>query len=209
MYHIFFACCLLQVAIIIGIILVSSIKPGSGNEREDKNDSEKRNITTEDTIMDLARNLVPPNIIQATIQQKVTEIKFDPSNTNFKNQNLTNKHTWTFKTTFKDNTNILGLIGWSLVFGIGIAVVGEPAKPLVDFFTAVTEVMMKVTTWIICVAPVGIIFLIAGQIVQMNDPAKTFEKIGAYFGTVIAGLLIHGGIVLPLTYGKPCLFSGL
>ena len=47
-----------------------------------------------------------------------------------------------------------------------------------------------------------IIFLIAGQIVEMKDPAKTFQQIGAYFGTVIAGLVIHGLIVLPTVYGK-------
>ena len=80
--------------------------------------------------------------------------------------------------------------------------VGEPAKPLVSFFTALVEVMMKVTTWIICVAPIGIIFLIAGQVVEMKDPAETFKQIGAYFGTVLAGLFIHGLIVLPTTYGK-------
>merc|ERR1712001_109394 len=35
----------------------------------------------------------------------------------------------------------------------------------------------------------------------MKDPAKTFQQIGAYFGTVIAGLVIHGLIVLPTVYG--------
>ena len=183
--------------------MVAAIGPGRGQERDDVGSSkEKRNITTADTLMDLARNLIPPNIIQAATQQQVTEVKFDLSNSGFKNQNESDKTSWTFKTGFKDNTNILGLIAWSLVFGIGIAVVGEPAKPLVDFFTAVVEVTMRMTLWIINVAPVGIIFLIAGQIVEMKDPAKTFQQIGAYFGTVIAGLVIHGLIVLPTVYGK-------
>ena len=183
--------------------MVAAIGPGRGQERDDGGSSkEKRNITTADTLMDLARNLIPPNIIQAATQQQVTEVKFDLSHSGFKNQNESDKTSWTFKTGFKDNTNILGLIAWSLVFGIGIAVVGEPAKPLVDFFTAVVEVTMRMTLWIINVAPVGIIFLIAGQIVEMKDPAKTFQQIGAYFGTVIAGLVIHGLIVLPTVYGK-------
>ena len=182
--------------------MVAAIGPGKGQASHDRVDKEQRNITTADTLMDLVRNLIPPNIIQATTQQMVTEIKFDPSDTDFKNQSVGAKETWVFNTKSKDNTNILGLIAWSLVFGIGIAVVGEPAKPLVDFFTAVVEVMMKVTTWIICVAPVGIIFLIAGQIVKMDDPAKTFSQIGAYFGTVLAGLFLHGLIVLPTIYGK-------
>ena len=175
------------------------IGPGKGQENENKTDTETRNITTADTLMDLARNLIPPNIIQAATQQQVTEVTYDPEN---ERHNFTDKTTWDFKTGFKDNMNILGMIAWSLVFGIGIAVVGEPAKPLVDFFTAVVEVTMRMTMWIICVAPVGIIFLIAGQIVEMKDPAQTFAQIGAYFGTVIAGLVIHGLIVLPTVYGK-------
>ena len=54
------------------------------------------------------------------------------------------------------------------------------------------EVTMRMTMWIIYVAPVGIIFLIAGQIIAMKNPAETFEQIAAYFGTVIAALFIHG-----------------
>ena len=114
------------------------------------------------------------------MQQQVTVVTFDPT---MKYENGTMKQdkndttTWMFKTGFQDNTNILGLIAWSLVFGIGIAVVGEPAKPLVDFFTAVVEVTMRMTMWIIFVAPVGIIFLIAGQIIAMKDPAQTFLQI--------------------------------
>ena len=155
--------------------------------------------------MDLVRNLIPPNIIQATQQQQVTVVTFDPSLKDENGTMIQDKNdttTWTFKTGFQDNTNILGLIAWSLVFGIGIAVVGEPAKPLVDFFTAVVEVTMRMTMWIICVAPVGIIFLIAGQIVNMDDPAQTFLQIGAYFGTVIVALFIHGLVILPTIYGK-------
>merc|ERR1712212_1405911 len=35
----------------------------------------------------------------------------------------------------------------------------------------------------------------------MKNPAKTFEQIAAYFGTVITALFIHGLIVLPTIYG--------
>jgi len=185
-------------AIILGIIMVAAIQPGVGKERETQTTTEKRNITTADTLMDLVRNLIPPNIIQATLQQQVTSVTFDPSNSN---HSISDKTTWDFNTSFQDNTNILGLIAWSLVFGVGIAVVGQPAKPLVDFFSAMVEVTMRMTMWIIYVAPVGIIFLIAGQIVEMKDPAKTFEQIAAYFGTVIAALFIHGFIVLPTIFG--------
>ena len=46
----------------------------------------------------------------------------------------------------------------------------------------------------------GIIFLIASKIITMTDVEETFRKLGLYMGTVIAGLAIHGLIVLPLIY---------
>ena len=52
------------IAVILGIILVTTIQPGKGAEPVKGNQIE-RNITTEDTLMDLVRNLFPPNIIQA------------------------------------------------------------------------------------------------------------------------------------------------
>ncbi|XP_071389600.1 excitatory amino acid transporter 4 isoform X3 [Centroberyx affinis] len=49
-------------------------------------------------------------------------------------------------------------------------------------------------------APVGILFLIAGKIVEMKDLAQVGGQLGMYTVTVIVGLLIHGLFVLPLLY---------
>ena len=63
-----------------------------------------------------------------------------------------------------DGTNMLGLIACSLVFGIGIAVVGEDADILLKFFIAVVEVMIRISKWIIRLTPIGVLFLIAGEL---------------------------------------------
>jgi Na+/H+-dicarboxylate symporter len=57
-------------AVILGIILVVTIHPGVADGFE-KNTGPKdsREVTTPDTLMDLIRNLFPPNLIQATMQQ--------------------------------------------------------------------------------------------------------------------------------------------
>ena len=185
--------------------MVAIIGPGKGIENKGHIIEENMNITTVDTLMDLVRNLIPPNIIQATMQQQVTSVSFDPKQRNKSNemmQDLNDRTTWNFNTSFQNNTNILGLIAWSLGFGIGIAVVGEPAKPLVDFLAAVVQVTTRMTMWIISGAPIGIMFLIAGQIVDMKDPKNTFLHIVAYFLTVTIALFIHGLIILPTIYGK-------
>lgn len=43
-------------------------------------------------------------------------------------------------------------------------------------------------------------FLVAGKILDMHDPAHLGEKLGMYFITVLAGLFVHGLILLPLFY---------
>jgi Na+/H+-dicarboxylate symporter len=62
-------------AVILGIILVITIKPGVGAEAAEKGGTSKeeealkRKVLTQDTLLDLIRNLFPPNLIQACFQQ--------------------------------------------------------------------------------------------------------------------------------------------
>lgn len=48
--------------------------------------------------------------------------------------------------------------------------------------------------------PFGIIFLVAGKILDMQDPSTLGKKLGWYGITVLAGLFVHGLILLPLFY---------
>ena len=50
------------------------------------------------------------------------------------------------------------------------------------------------------ISPLAICFLVAGQLVEQDDIVAVFENISWYFGTVLVGLLIHGFIILPLTF---------
>lgn len=65
-------------AVILGIILVSTIRPGSdhGESRvvplSSGQSSTYRKSTTADTMLDLVRNMFPPNIVQACIEQYQT-----------------------------------------------------------------------------------------------------------------------------------------
>jgi len=198
-------------AVILGIILVVTIQPGKGSGTAVEGDSTKaKNVTTADTLMDLLRNSFPPNIIQATMQQYKTEIIYpgeenitDPD-TNKTIIDPNNKLTWDFQSVWYDNSNLLGLIVFSIVTGIAIAACGEDGEPLLKFFESVSIVMMKVTTWIIHLAPIGVCFLVASQMMEMEDMAEEFRKLGWYFLVVLIGLGIHGLIVLPIIYVIIC-----
>merc|ERR1711934_480348 len=76
----------------------------------------------------------------------------------------------------------------------------RPGLPMLRFFRSLTVVMMKLTTWIIYLTPVGVCFLIAGQILETEDLGTELAKLGMYFITVMIGLVVHGFIILPLIY---------
>lgn len=48
--------------------------------------------------------------------------------------------------------------------------------------------------------PFGIVFLIAGKILEMDDPTTVGKKLGFYAVTVVCGLVVHGLVILPLLY---------
>merc|ERR1712032_1240914 len=115
-------------AVILGIILVVTIRPGGGQEHlaEEQDLSNRRNITTADTLMDLVRNMFPPNIVAATMHQTKLELIYPGENNVFDDEgnlmiNVSNKDTWKFKKMQSNSTNILGLVVFAVVTGIAIA----------------------------------------------------------------------------------------
>lgn len=48
--------------------------------------------------------------------------------------------------------------------------------------------------------PVGMLFLVAGQVVKMTDVRKIGHEVVMYTITVVSGLMIHCFITLPLIY---------
>lgn len=184
-------------AVIIGIILVSAIRPGEWDNDDIKTqaDSEKRNVTSADTLMDLLRNCFPPNLIQSTMYSYRTTLSppaADPA--------LEDLLLWDISGKWREGTNMLGLVIFSVVMGVCIGVEGERAKPLLNFFVAMSECMMTMTTWVIWLSPVGILFLVAGQVLGMEDYSVIAGRLGMYFMTVLLGLILHGFIVLPIIF---------
>lgn len=49
-------------------------------------------------------------------------------------------------------------------------------------------------------SPLGIACLICGKIIAIKDLEVVARQLGMYMVTVIVGLVIHGGIFLPLLY---------
>lgn len=93
--------------------------------------------------------------------------------------------------------DLVSVIFFSLLFGIFL-LRAEPATraPVESFFRGVFEVMMRMTVFIIALAPVGIAALIA-RLVATTGPA-VFVNLAGYAGTVAGALGIHFLVTLPL-----------
>jgi len=193
-------------AVILGIILVSTIhpgRPGEGGDEDITKAGESRNVTAVDTLLDLARNLCPPNLIQATIQQYRTVLTYPGEGKKMEDgveRDGANLYTWKISGEFTNGTNILGLVFFAVFLGVTLAIMEERGKPLLDFFTCLSEAMMTITTWVIYMAPIGVFFLIGGQILEMKDFSVVAGQLGLYFMTVLVGLFVHGFVVLPIIF---------
>ncbi|KRM11777.1 sodium dicarboxylate symporter [Paucilactobacillus suebicus DSM 5007 = KCTC 3549] len=67
--------------------------------------------------------------------------------------------------------DMMPVIFFSVFFGLGTAAIGERGKIIVDFLQAVSEVMFKVTNWVMKFAPIGVFGLIGMTLAEMGISA--------------------------------------
>lgn len=101
------------------------------------------------------------------------------------------------------SADMLAIIFFAILFGFFITQVQAEYKDfMVNFFNAGFEVMMKLTSFIIKFAPLGILGIVTGVVAdQASDKARLinmFQHLGIYMLTVLSGLAIHFFITLPL-----------
>ena len=160
--------CTTITAIVIGLALVSLVKPGVGREVVLHGDAS--GITAQDVNMvDQLTGIIPSNVFSAMA-----------------------------------DGNILPIIFFMIVLGIFSTKLDKKHYTvLLDFFTAVYELIMKVTMFIIKLTPIGIFSVMACMMgAQAGNPESLVDIVkglGLFVLTVWAGCLIHGGLVLPGT----------
>ncbi|NWR75912.1 EAA2 protein, partial [Centropus unirufus] len=207
------------IAAVLGVILVLAIHPGNPKLKKQLGQGKKNDeVSSLDAFLDLIRNLFPENLVQACFQQiqtvtkkvlvpppieelpNVTDSAFSVMNETVHDAPAESQLVIKKGLEFKDGMNVLGLIGFFIAFGIAMGKMGEQAKMMVDFFNILNEIVMKLVTMIMWYSPLGIACLICGKIIAIKDLEVVARQLGMYMVTVIVGLLIHGGIFLPLLY---------
>jgi Na+/H+-dicarboxylate symporter len=98
-------------------------------------------------------------------------------------------------------TQILPLIVFALIFGGVLTTIGEKGLLVIRLFEGINDAMMAIVHLLMWVAPVGIGALIAGRLGEAGGFSgfwPQLSSLGAYVGTVLIALGIHGLLILPL-----------
>ena len=99
------------------------------------------------------------------------------------------------------NGQMLGLIFFSLLYGFFISTIStDQAEIQKNFWQGVSEVMMKITEWVMKFAPLGVFALVAKVIAGLDESniANLAQALSIFFITVVLALLAHAVLVLPL-----------
>ncbi|EDV22168.1 uncharacterized protein TRIADDRAFT_50710 [Trichoplax adhaerens] len=217
-------------AVVLGLVLVVVIHPGktkaglSSEKQEHINTLDAfldliRNMfpsnliqacfETQKTVYKEVRHPVAvithDNITNATqrvtvLPTMISEISINSDSSNITKNITVAKFEHVGEEHFVDGMNVLGLVVFSIAFGITMSNIGEGGEPIKRFFLSLNEVVMKLVGIVMWYSPVGIMFLIAGQIIKMDDFGKVMGSLGLYMVTVILGLLIHSMVTLPAIY---------
>jgi len=109
-----------------------------------------------------------------------------------------------------DNGNMLQVIFFAILFGIGLILIPEEkSKPVKDFFDGFNEVILKLIDLIMLAAPYGVFALLAALVVEAPS-TDLFKALGMYAISVLIGLalmiVVYTLIVFVFTGKKPGFF---
>ncbi|MCO6437705.1 MAG: dicarboxylate/amino acid:cation symporter [Phycisphaerae bacterium] len=163
------------IATVVGLILVTSIRPGERVAAQDHETAQRTFEESESVKRDVEAG--PRGLIKA-LQNLVEQII--PSNI----------------VAAAAGGQALPVIFFSILLGVVLTTMGDRARPVTDFIAASYEAIMRLVDAIIWLTPIGVFALLAWTVARIGL-GVFFEAIGAYMGTVLAGLSIQGLIVLP------------
>lgn len=90
--------------------------------------------------------------------------------------------------------NMMPVIFFSVLFGLGITAIGKEGKILVDGLTAVQEVMFKITNWVMRLAPIGVCALIGVTVAEMG--IKALAPLGYFILLTYVAMIFFVLVVL-------------
>ncbi len=94
-------------------------------------------------------------------------------------------------------TDMLAIIFFSVLFGLGVAAVGDKAKPVYNFFDGVAQIMFYITNLIMKFAPIGVFGLIGVTISKfgLESLIPLGKLVITVYGTMIFFVIVVLGLI--------------
>ena len=169
-------------AVTVGLLVVNVVKPGKTFSKEKREQLKEQYASSASSKKQDAEQVRKNGPLQFLIDVVPTNI-FDSA---------------------KDNSNMLQIIFFALLFGVAMIMVPSPEVTIVKhFFEGVNDIIIKVVDFIMLLAPYGVFALLAGLIVEIagDDPASAIEVLQAlavYSISVVGGLMVMVFVFYPL-----------
>ncbi|CAM9779969.1 unnamed protein product [Lampetra planeri] len=195
-------------AVVIGIVLACAVHPGSAAQRDGRDQGGRSLPSSADALLDLIRNMFPANLVEATFQQYRTNMVsvVKPRNETPHLRVLVEMVTLPPRVYYRSvpgtsaGMNVLGIVIFSATMGVMLGKMGHNGLPLVTFCQCLNEAVLRIVSVTVWYFPLGIVFLVAAKVLEMDDPSQLGRRLGLYSATVVAGLMLHGLVVLPCIY---------
>ncbi|PCJ23961.1 MAG: dicarboxylate/amino acid:cation symporter [SAR86 cluster bacterium] len=98
--------------------------------------------------------------------------------------------------------NILAIIFFALLVGVSLLTIGEKGKPVADLMDSSSDMMLRITHWVMEAAPFGVFALIA-RMAGTQGVAALLDVVTLAFAVLLACLahmiLVHGLLIMKLT----------
>ncbi|MEW9121063.1 MAG: dicarboxylate/amino acid:cation symporter [Thermotaleaceae bacterium] len=87
---------------------------------------------------------------------------------------------------------MLQIIVFAILFGTGLAALGKKVQPVIDIFDQLNDLMMKMVSMVMLLAPFGVFSLIAKTFSGLGFAAM--KPLAAYMLCVLGALALHAGL---------------
>jgi Na+/H+-dicarboxylate symporter len=94
--------------------------------------------------------------------------------------------------------DILAVIFFAILIGVGILTAGRQGKLLGDFFNSAADVVLKVTHMVMEIAPFGVFALVAHTVAAQGFEALASIAVliaAVYLGLIAHAVIVYGGII--------------
>ena len=98
--------------------------------------------------------------------------------------------------------DFLAIIFFALLVGISVLTIGEKGKPIANLMDSASDMMLRITHWVMEIAPFGVLALIA-RMVGSQGVTTLFDVVllalCVVLGCVLHMILVHGLLIMKLT----------